>query len=531
MQSTDTCTGSPKTDCDECGASFERWRRGMRFCSEKCARAYHNRQTALRRPPKPPLVRPEKSCIECSVVFRPTNRSGPTPSCCSEACQHAREYRSQKKKPRPVVSVTCVTCGVSFTASIRRVRFCSGQCQSISNGHRVSLKCDHCGVDFTRNKDAVRGEDNNFCSSKCHQGFKQRNARRSRQASCEQCEKAFKSCEKNGHWDRCCSRECSNLLRGDKSFTKSLAGWFFEWHSDAPCERDCRVCGCTFSCQNGDWRAKCESGCKKSERCKCFFCGSIFPSASSDRDSCDSCLSALSAIVADAKARKMAVRNAWLLSGYKPCQGCGEEIPVKCFGDTNKVFCSSCKGLRQREKGRTAKKGKSKRRWKKKKDSPMRAIYDQWISLGSKPCSKCQAGFPVSTFQDCNRLYCQACKGDVDRERSRLKGKKNGHSRRRARKFNVPYENVDRLSVFQRDEYKCWICGKKTLSDFALSEGSSCPHPDSPTLDHVIPLSKGGPHSYSNTKCACFLCNCLKSDKIDFVKCPQGHTPQTGGQC
>jgi 5-methylcytosine-specific restriction endonuclease McrA len=240
-------------------------------------------------------------------------------------------------------------------------------------------------------------------------------------------------------------------------------------------------------------------------------------------------LSALSGIVADAKANRLAHRNAWLLSGYKHCQDCGEEIPVKCFGDTNRVFCSSCKGIRHREKERLSPKKKSKR--KIKKDSPMRAIYDQWISLGNKPCSRCEARFPVSTFGDCNRLYCQNCKGEVARELSRIKGKKKGLHRRRAKKFNVPYENVDRLYVFQRDEYKCWLCGKETLKDFAISEGSSCPHPDSPTLDHVIPLSKGGPHSYSNTKCACFLCNCLKGDKIDFVKCPEADAPHTGGQC
>jgi 5-methylcytosine-specific restriction endonuclease McrA len=225
---------------------------------------------------------------------------------------------------------------------------------------------------------------------------------------------------------------------------------------------------------------------------------------------------ALSRIVADAKARKMAVRNAWLLSGYKHCQGCGEEIPVKCFGDTNRVFCSSCLGREKRKKD--CLKPQKKKKWKPKKDRLMRPIYDELIAVGSKHCTRCNSSFPVFTDHDCKRLYCESCKGELAREKSRLKAKKSGTHRRRAKKFNVPSETVDRIQVFQRDEYKCWICGKKTLSDFALSEGSNCPHPDSPTLDHVIPLSKGGPHSYSNTKCACFLCNCLKRDKIDFVK-------------
>lgn len=523
MQSTDTCTGSPKTDCDECGAIFERWRRGKRFCSEKCARAYHNRQARLRRPPKPkpPLVRPEKSCIECGVVFRPTNRRGPTPKCCSEACQHAREYRRQKKKPRPVVEVTCVTCGKSFSAGDKRVRFCSGQCQSIENGHRVSLKCDHCGVLCSRKKCMVKGIDNNFCSRQCHQGFTQHNAKRSRQAICEQCGKDFKSCEKNGHWDRCCSMECSRIRRGNRKAEKSvlsgLVDWFFEWHYHQPCERPCESCGIAFWTLRGADSTKCDHRCGTEKHCD--LCGEAFYPEESRRrfpDTCQTCVEALIGIKADAKARKMAVRDAWLLSGYKHCQDCGEEIPVKCFGDTNRVFCSSCLGKAKRKKD--CLKPQKKKKWKPKKDRLMRPIYDELIAVGSKHCTRCNSRFPVFNDHDCKRLYCESCKGELAREKSRLKAKKSGTHRRRAKKFNVPSETVDRIQVFQRDEYKCWICGKKTLSDFALSEGSNCPHPDSPTLDHVIPLSKGGPHSYSNTKCACFLCNCLKRDKLDFVK-------------
>jgi len=32
-----------------------------------------------------------------------------------------------------------------------------------------------------------------------------------------------------------------------------------------------------------------------------------------------------------------------------------------------------------------------------------------------------------------------------------------------------------------------------------------------PTLDHLIPLSLGGSHTYENVKCACLRCNCKKS--------------------
>ncbi len=56
----------------------------------------------------------------------------------------------------------------------------------------------------------------------------------------------------------------------------------------------------------------------------------------------------------------------------------------------------------------------------------------------------------------------------------------------------------------------CAICGKPV--DFSLKY----PHPLSPTIDHIIPLSKGGhPSDIDNLQLAHRTCNRQKSDK-DF---------------
>jgi 5-methylcytosine-specific restriction endonuclease McrA len=79
---------------------------------------------------------------------------------------------------------------------------------------------------------------------------------------------------------------------------------------------------------------------------------------------------------------------------------------------------------------------------------------------------------------------------------------------RRARKKGATVERVHLEMVADRDGFVCGIC--KGSVDMTL------PHPDpwSKSLDHVVPLSKGGAHSYSNTQLAHLRCNVSKGAKV-----------------
>jgi 5-methylcytosine-specific restriction endonuclease McrA len=64
----------------------------------------------------------------------------------------------------------------------------------------------------------------------------------------------------------------------------------------------------------------------------------------------------------------------------------------------------------------------------------------------------------------------------------------------------VPFRNrvpLNRRAVFARDGQRCQYCG-------APAEN----------LDHVIPRSKGGPHSWDNVVASCTPCNARKGDKL-----------------
>lgn len=79
--------------------------------------------------------------------------------------------------------------------------------------------------------------------------------------------------------------------------------------------------------------------------------------------------------------------------------------------------------------------------------------------------------------------------------------------RRRIKKYGCASEPVNHLLVFERDRWLCGICGKRTVKSRV---GTT--HSRAPTLDHVIPLSKGGSHSYANVQCAHRFCNISKGN-------------------
>lgn len=88
-------------------------------------------------------------------------------------------------------------------------------------------------------------------------------------------------------------------------------------------------------------------------------------------------------------------------------------------------------------------------------------------------------------------------------------GRARSKARRRARKRNAErVEAVDRLVVFERDGWACQICGEK------VDRNAQVPDERAATVDHILPLARGGDHTYANVQTAHFLCNSLKGDRV-----------------
>ena len=74
--------------------------------------------------------------------------------------------------------------------------------------------------------------------------------------------------------------------------------------------------------------------------------------------------------------------------------------------------------------------------------------------------------------------------------------------KRQARKRGLLAESFHPFEVFDRDNWHCRICLMPTPRHMRGTIESNAPE-----LDHIMPLSRGGGHTRSNTQCLCRACN------------------------
>lgn len=123
--------------------------------------------------------------------------------------------------------------------------------------------------------------------------------------------------------------------------------------------------------------------------------------------------------------------------------------------------------------------------------------------LVSGRCLKCGARFTTRCPVGSVARYCSGrCSGKGNPA--------NTKANRRAREKEAFVEEVDRLAVFDRDGWVCGICAEPVNPDAKFPDLMSA------SLDHIIPLARGGLHEMSNCQLAHFICNSRKSDRIEI---------------
>ena len=157
-----------------------------------------------------------------------------------------------------------------------------------------------------------------------------------------------------------------------------------------------------------------------------------------------------------------------------PCGICGREVPFR-----RGKFCSdACMRMADAQRQRSTKTG------------------PQFLT-----CAVCSRGFEFNVVTVAPMYCSKLCQS---RGRARLASTL---KRRLERRKVETAEKVTPLQVFERDGFRCHICTKP------LDMTKGAPHPLSPSVDHIVPISKGGQHQLSNLRAAHLRCNIARGNR------------------
>lgn len=126
-------------------------------------------------------------------------------------------------------------------------------------------------------------------------------------------------------------------------------------------------------------------------------------------------------------------------------------------------------------------------------------------------CLRCGVAFnPLIRRQRyCAKRCSQLAHNKIYRQTERGRARVAEHKRRRQEQLvETEIERINPLDVFERDNWTCWLCR------LPVDRTQQHPEPLAPTVDHVIPISRGGPHTMGNVRCAHSRCNLRKSDRL-----------------
>lgn len=139
------------------------------------------------------------------------------------------------------------------------------------------------------------------------------------------------------------------------------------------------------------------------------------------------------------------------------------------------------------------------------------------VLANSQPCTEAgctKMGFAKGLCKNHYTRQGDRKAGRTWRDRSgspeRIRQKDRMKTRRRRAKVRDPLaEDIYIDVVGDRDGWRCF-CRKK------IDKTKPWPHPLSPSLDHIEPLSRGGAHTYANVRIAHLRCNVDRSNRFDY---------------
>lgn len=187
-------------------------------------------------------------------------------------------------------------------------------------------------------------------------------------------------------------------------------------------------------------------------------------------------------------AREAAVRAAGRAANARPCQYCGVLMSNPQRKQCGAAECEQ--KLKAEQVARTLRRAREIRertgKWPSQVNGKPEHRERSNATGAAKRAARQAAGLPAHPWTETRKAADQ---------------------RRRAAKRGATTEKFTPLEIFERDGWRCGICGRKVGRDLAY------PHPKSASLDHVEPLSRGGEHSRANARLAHLDCNVQRGNR------------------
>jgi hypothetical protein len=101
------------------------------------------------------------------------------------------------------------------------------------------------------------------------------------------------------------------------------------------------------------------------------------------------------------------------------------------------------------------------------------------------------------TFVGLRVRFCPECRSQRQREQARRQKTRRAAAKRGA----IKADRYRASEIYERDGWRCHLCRRLVKRQVVV------PHPLAPTIDHLIPISDGGPDIRTNVATAHFRCN------------------------
>ena len=131
-----------------------------------------------------------------------------------------------------------------------------------------------------------------------------------------------------------------------------------------------------------------------------------------------------------------------------------------------------------------------------------------------RTCKACRCQCRLRFCSDeCRHAYSDQLKARKREAKRRYRKETGRHFRQRAKHYGVEYERFPKSLIYERDNYICQLCKGPVLRAARYRRRDGKIHMKSPTIDHIVPISRGGDHKPHNCQTACFKCNSKKGNR------------------